>query len=101
MTQVNEIILPGRFELAKHSYPATVGSNLHPVVENFLDLDNKSIAARYAALNPDVNQRKLEDMLSKLHVITLVAITAKILVIVSIKCFVSSSSGNRVGTAGR
>ena len=64
MHKIVKEVVPGTFEPTSHFYPATLDTQLHSTVADFLRLDNHAVAARYTALNPGVDQAKLEDVLS-------------------------------------
>ncbi|MCH8554063.1 MAG: hypothetical protein LAT76_02835 [Schleiferiaceae bacterium] len=58
------LVEPGDFEPSEHWYPRVLNSNLHPLVNYFLNLTNAQIASRYTRLHPRVNGEKLLEILS-------------------------------------
>lgn len=59
-----ELIEPDNFEQDNHFYPKALNSQLHPIVSHFFNLDKKRIIARYLHLNPQVDAKVLDDILS-------------------------------------
>lgn len=59
-----KLIEPDNFEQDNHFYPKALNSQLHPIVSHFFNLDKKRIIARYLHLNPQVNEKILEEVLS-------------------------------------
>jgi len=53
------------FEPENHFYERVLNATVHPLVQSFLNLGNKSIVSRYCHLNPQVNEKDLLDVLSK------------------------------------
>lgn len=58
------LVEPGDFEPSEHWYPRVLNSNLHPLVNYFLNLTNEQIVSRYARLNPEVDARQLAQILN-------------------------------------
>lgn len=63
MTSQVEIITPDNFEQNNHFYPKALNSQLHAMVSHFFNLDHKRIIKRYIHLNPQVDPKKLEEIL--------------------------------------
>jgi hypothetical protein len=59
-----ELIKPGNFNNENHWYPKALNATIHPMVNFFLNLDEKKIVSRYCHLNPMVDRAKLEEILS-------------------------------------
>lgn len=59
-----KLVEPDNFEQDNHFYPKALNSQLHPIVSHFFNLDKKRIIARYLHLNPQVNDKILEEVLS-------------------------------------
>lgn len=59
-----EIIKPQAFEQERHFYPKALNSQLHPMVGHFFNLDHKRIINRYGHLNPKVDLKLLEEILT-------------------------------------
>ena len=62
-TQV-KLIKPGNFNNENHWYPKALNATIHPMVNFFLNLDEKKIVSRYCHLNPMVDRDKLKEILS-------------------------------------
>lgn len=61
--KVPTLTFPGSFEPENHFYPKAVNANISYVVSNFLELGNIRIAQRYCHLNPNVDEKKLLELL--------------------------------------
>lgn len=50
-----EVLLvgPGSFDAERHYYPQVLGASLHPLVEQFLAMDNMQVAAQHARRHPE------------------------------------------------
>lgn len=59
-----ELIKPENFNNENHWYPKALNATIHPMVNFFLNLDEKKIVSRYCHLNPMVDRAKLEEILS-------------------------------------
>lgn len=59
-----QIIEPGSFENHHHWYPKALNATIHPMINFFLNLDNKLIIDRYCHLHPRVNAQKLKELLN-------------------------------------
>ena len=57
------LVEPGDFEPKEHWYPRVLNSNIHPLVNYFLNLNNEQIASRYCRLNPFANKSKVLELL--------------------------------------
>ncbi|MBT8189336.1 MAG: hypothetical protein KJO29_02815 [Bacteroidia bacterium] len=66
MTVEKNIILvkPGSFNNENHWYPKALNATIHPMVNFFLNLDERKIVSRYCHLNPMVDRDKLKEVLS-------------------------------------
>lgn len=62
--QTAKLIHPGEFEAHKHWYPKALNATIHPMINFFLNLEQKRIVNRYCHLNPRVNKAKLEEILN-------------------------------------
>ncbi|WP_127715923.1 hypothetical protein [Halobacteriovorax sp. HLS] len=63
MSRKIEVMSPDNFEAEDHFYPKALNSQLHPMVSHFLNLDSKRIIKRYRHLHPQVDEKKLEEVL--------------------------------------
>ncbi len=63
MKQSVEIIQPGNFNSENHWYPKALNATIHPMVNFFLNLDQKRIINRYCHLHPMVDRDKLSEIL--------------------------------------
>lgn len=59
-----EVVAPNNFEQDHHFYPKALNSQLHPIVSHFFNLDKDRIIKRYRHLNPQVNEKELDEILS-------------------------------------
>lgn len=59
-----EIKEPNNFEPDNHFYPKALNSQLHPIVSHFFNLDKDRIIKRYLHLNPQIDRKSLEEILS-------------------------------------
>lgn len=59
-----KIINPGEFEAHEHWYPKALNATIHPMINFFLNLDQKRIINRYCHLHPTVNPVTLEKFLN-------------------------------------
>lgn len=57
-------VKPGSFEAAKHYYPKALNATIHPMVAFFLRLGRERLVSRYTHLNPKVDPKALEELLS-------------------------------------
>jgi hypothetical protein len=58
------LIEPGSFENHQHWYPKALNAAIHPMINFFLNLDNKLIIDRYCHLHPKVKTAGLKEILS-------------------------------------
>ncbi len=61
--QPTQTIRPGEFRAEDHWYPKALNATIHPMVAFFLNLGKERIATRYAHLNPQVDRKKLAELL--------------------------------------
>lgn len=61
-----QVIEPGTFENHQHWYPKALNATIHPMINFFLNLDNKLIIDRYCHLHPRVSAGKLKELLQYL-----------------------------------
>jgi len=59
-----ETIDPDNFDIQNHFYPKVLNTQIHPVVNYFLNLSKKQILIRYLHLNPKVDEDFLEKILN-------------------------------------
>ncbi len=59
-----KIINPGDFEPENHFYPKALNAQLHAMVGHFFNLDHQRILKRYGHLNPQVDLKYLEEILT-------------------------------------
>ncbi|MBK9981269.1 MAG: hypothetical protein IPP15_02390 [Saprospiraceae bacterium] len=59
-----QVIQPGSFESHDHWYPKALNAAIHPMINFFLNLDNKLIIDRYCHLHPKVKAAKLLELIS-------------------------------------
>ncbi len=59
-----QLIEPGSFESHNHWYPKALNAAMHPMINFFLNLDNKLIINRYCHLHPKVKATKLLEVVS-------------------------------------
>jgi hypothetical protein len=59
-----EQIEPGSFEAHNHWYPKALNATIHPMVNFFLNLEQKRIINRYCHLHPKVRPESLEEVLN-------------------------------------
>lgn len=59
-----QLIEPGTFESHNHWYPKALNAAIHPMINFFLNLDNKLIIDRYCHLHPKVKASKLMEVVS-------------------------------------
>lgn len=57
------LIQPDEFEAHKHWYPKALNATIHPMVNFFMNLDQKRIVTRYCHMHPTVNSTKLKEIL--------------------------------------
>jgi len=58
------LIQPDSFEPNDHWYPKALNATIHPMVNFFLNLDEKRIISRYCHMHPTVNADKLREILT-------------------------------------
>lgn len=59
-----QIIEPGSFENHQHWYPKALNSTIHPMINFFLNLDNRLIIDRYCHLHPKVQAQSLKQAIN-------------------------------------
>ena len=59
-----QVIEPGTFESHLHWYPKALNAAIHPMINFFLNLDNKLIIDRYCHLHPKVKAAKLKEVIA-------------------------------------
>ncbi len=59
-----QLIEPGTFESHNHWYPKALNAAIHPMINFFLNLDNKLIIDRYCHLHPKVKAAKLKEVMA-------------------------------------
>ena len=59
-----KLVKPDSFAGENHWYPKALNATIHPMVNFFLNLDEKKIISRYCHLNPKVDRDKLQEILS-------------------------------------
>ncbi|TNF32653.1 MAG: hypothetical protein EP329_09555 [Deltaproteobacteria bacterium] len=59
----HRVVRPGSFEPESHFYPRVLNAQLHPLVHDFLALDNARIINRYCHLRPAVSAAALQDVM--------------------------------------
>ncbi len=59
-----QIVEPGSFESHQHWYPKALNAAIHPMINFFLNLENKLIIDRYCHLHPKVKATRLKEVLS-------------------------------------
>jgi hypothetical protein len=57
------LVEPGDFEASEHWYPRVLNSNIHPLVNYFLNLSQDQMVSRYKRLKPEIETEKLKDLL--------------------------------------
>lgn len=62
--QMARLVHPGEFESHNHWYPKALNATIHPMINFFLNLEQKRMVNRYCHLNPMVNKSKLEEVLN-------------------------------------
>lgn len=63
-TTTATIIQPGEFEAHNHWYPKALNATIHPMINFFLNLEQKRIISRYCHMHPTVDAVKLKEILS-------------------------------------
>ncbi len=64
LSKTARLVLPGSFEMSNHFYTRVLNAQLHPMVSFFMNLSNERIIKRYAHLNPQVDTKELEKILT-------------------------------------
>lgn len=59
------IVKPDSFDAESHYYSKVLNSQRHPMVQSFMGLSNKVIAARYCHLHPSTDEKSLWELLQK------------------------------------
>ena len=62
--EASAIVNPGQFEPARHFYPRALNATIHPMVAFFLRLSRERLVSRYCHLNPQVDPRALQEVLT-------------------------------------
>uniref|UniRef100_A0A7S2TYJ1 Uncharacterized protein n=1 Tax=Lotharella oceanica TaxID=641309 RepID=A0A7S2TYJ1_9EUKA len=62
-TTFARIVAPDSFEIEAHYYNRVLNAQRHPLVESFMKLSNKIIAARYCHLHPNTDEKALKTLL--------------------------------------
>lgn len=64
MKEATVLVKPDTFNNENHWYPKALNATIHPMVNFFLNLDERKMVSRYCHLNPKVDQKKLQEILS-------------------------------------